>query len=294
MPDDRHGGAAAVEHSTEQATRAPGINSPWRPFLLPERLDQIGSTNAELRDRAAAGAPEGTVVLADRQLAGQGRLGRRWVDHPGGSVLCSILFRPPWPIEEWYLVPWVVALSAIEACGIVTGVNARCKWPNDLLVGPDQNKVAGILSESVPGGALVVGIGINCNWPADFPPRGSSDAAEIAARATSLDRASGGPVDRDRIADQLLQAVSRRWGVLRSSASQPERHAVQALRADYRYSCATIGELVRVELPDETLTGRALDVDDHGRLLLDVGACVRIVEAGDVVHLRSGAATPAD
>jgi BirA family biotin operon repressor/biotin-[acetyl-CoA-carboxylase] ligase len=246
----------------------------------------MGSTNSELAARAAAGAPEGTVLLADRQTAGRGRLGRRWVDHPGGSVLCSILFRPAWAAERWHLAGWVVALAAIDAVREETGVECRCKWPNDLLA-PDGKKLAGVLAEvNPPTHALVVGIGINCNWPEEFPAPGQPDAQEIAARATSLDRITGRRVDRDALAEAMLRHVARRWPPLDPSARVPDARAAAALAREYRVACSTIGSLVNVELPSEQVSGRALDIDDGGRLLVDVGSCIRTIETGDVVHLR--------
>jgi BirA family biotin operon repressor/biotin-[acetyl-CoA-carboxylase] ligase len=239
------------------------------------------------------------VLLAERQSAGRGRLGRRWLDHPGGSVLCSMLFRPSWPIDMWFLASWVVALSAIEACREVADVECRCKWPNDLIGGSEHRKVAGVLAETALPDALVVGIGINCNWPADFPPPAEPDAVEIAARAISLDRLAGRGIERDDVADRMLAAVERRWQALAprdpgTAPAGPAHGEVVALRSEYRRLCATIGELVRVELPGEELTGRALDVDDGGRLLVDVGACVRVIATGDVVHVRSDPPAHAD
>jgi BirA family biotin operon repressor/biotin-[acetyl-CoA-carboxylase] ligase len=293
VPGDRRPGGTG-EHSTTQATRAPGSAFSWRPFLSPERIEEISSTNSELAARGAAGAPEGTVLLAERQLAGRGRLGRRWLDHPGGSVLCSILFRPAWAIDRWHLAATVVALSAIEAIEAETDVACCCKWPNDLLAVANGRKIAGILSEAGPGDGLVVGIGINCNWPSDFPPSDSPEAAEMAARATSLDRMAGHPVDRDRIADRMLEAVARRWAALGGRDGTPSAAAAATLGREYRSRCTTIGQLVRVELASEQVSGTALDVDDDGRLLVDVGVCIRTIDTGDVVHLRPSAAGEAD
>ncbi|MHB1986811.1 MAG: biotin--[acetyl-CoA-carboxylase] ligase [Acidimicrobiales bacterium] len=289
MIDDRLVGDAEGEGSTEQATRPAEVPPGWRPFVTPERVARVGSTNAELLNRAASGAPEGTVLLADQQFAGRGRLGRRWLDHPGGSVLCSVLFRPTWPIGAWYLASWAVALAAIEACSEVASVDCRCKWPNDLIAGFDHRKVGGVLAEVAPPGGVVVGIGINCNWPVEFPPSQARDASKVAARAVSLDRLAGHLVDRDAVAARMLESVARRWDALCHSPA-----GATALRSEYRRACATLGELVQVELPGEVFSGRGVDVDDDGRLLVDVGACVRTVDAGDVVHLRSAGPAGAD
>lgn len=241
---------------------------------------------------AAAGAPEGTVLLAEAQSAGRGRLGRRWIGEPGASVLCSILFRPAIPVERYYLAGWTVALAAADACSEVAGVACSCKWPNDLLGGEDGRKLAGVLSEVGDAGALVVGIGLNCALPAvPAVPAGVAEPPELA-RATSLERLAGRPVDRDAVATSMLEAVARRWAPL-AAAGPAGRHAEAALRREYRLSCSTIGALVQVELAGETFTGRALDVDDDGRLLVDVGSCIRSVGAGDVIHLRPGGAVTA-
>lgn len=281
MPEDPPPRAVpAREGSAEQATRG---GRAW--FRSPERLDVVDSTNRYLVARALDGAPEGSSVLTERQTAGRGRLGRRWVDVAGGSVLCSMLFRPALRLERWHLVSALVALAARDACGDAAGVDVSCKWPNDLQSG--DRKVAGVLAEVVvpPGGdtapALVVGIGINCNWPADWPSPDDPDARELAVRATSLNRVAGRPIDRDAVADRLLDRVTQRYAALCDSPP-----GEVALSTEYRRNLATIGSRVRVELADESFTGTALDVDDGGRLLVDVGMCVRSVAAGDVVHLR--------
>jgi BirA family biotin operon repressor/biotin-[acetyl-CoA-carboxylase] ligase len=249
------------------------------------RLAVVDSTNRYLVDLARSGAPEGTSVLAEGQTAGRGRLGRRWVDAAGGSVLCSVLFRPQLPLDRWHLLSYIVALAARDACADVVAVELRFKWPNDLQAG--DRKVAGLLAEvaSPPHDAgdpaLVVGIGINCNWPADWPPPDEADATDIALRATSLDRLAGLPVDRDAVADRMLDRIAQRYAALQGSPG-----AARSLATEYRRNLSTIGQAVRVDLVGETLTGDALDIDEDGHLLVNIGACIRTVAAGDVVHLR--------
>jgi BirA family biotin operon repressor/biotin-[acetyl-CoA-carboxylase] ligase len=270
-----------------------GPSSPW--FVVPERLDVIDSTNRYLADRAARGAPEGSSVVAGRQTAGRGRLNRQWVDVPGGSLLCSMLFRPAMEIARWHLISMLVALAGLDACADAAGVDARCKWPNDLVV--EGRKVGGILAEVVVppafaptgGAALVVGIGLNCNWGDAW------DSAPLGAgsMATSLDRVAGRPVDREAVAARLLERVAQRYAALTDrpfapagDATAPDGGRGRSLTSEYRRKLDTIGRVVRVELADEVFTGRALDIDDGGRLLVDVGMCMRTVEAGDVVHVR--------
>ena len=261
IPDPEPAAEQAIRHARDRLL-----------FARPVHLDEVDSTNRYLADLALAGAPEGEAVVARRQSAGRGRLGRKWLDVPGGSLLCSMLFRPQLERRRWHLVGWAVALGARDAISDVTGVETAFKWPNDLLAG--ERKVAGVLGEVVPPSGLVLGIGVNCNWPPDWPP------AELAATATALGRESGSLVDLEALERALLGRVAVRYESLASGGEA-------ALASEYRSRLATIGRLVSVELPTETVVGRALDVDDGGCLLVDVGACVRSVEAGDVVHVRS-------
>ncbi|MGH9165118.1 MAG: biotin--[acetyl-CoA-carboxylase] ligase [Acidimicrobiales bacterium] len=214
----------------------------------------MDSTNRFVADQAAAGAAGGLVAVADFQTAGRGRRGRAWDSPPGASLLCSVLLRPPALEAGWYLAAAAVALAAATACDEVGGVRPGLKWPNDLVVGDE--KLGGVLAELVAG-RVVVGLGLNLSWS---PPG--------AARL--------GQVDRDTLLAALLVALGQRVGQWTGVAS------------DYRRACTTIGRLVRVDLVEESFTGHAADVTDDGHLLVDVGACLRTVTAGDVIHLRAG------
>lgn len=268
---------------TEQASPGGAAGSRWRPFASPLRLGEVGSTNAELARLAGEGAPEGTVVVAESQLAGRGRLGRSWLDEPGGSLLCSLLLRPSFSPTHWYLAGLAVAVSAVRACRRVSGAELSCKWPNDLLAGADGPKLGGVLAEVVEGGALVVGIGLNCHWP------GGRSARPLPEGATTLEVVTGRRVDKDALLDALLEEVATRWAGLSSSpaaAGAPAPGAAAGLRSEYRSLCATIGRLVRVELVGGTFGGRAVGLDGTGRLLVQTAQGTEAVAAGDVVHLR--------
>jgi BirA family transcriptional regulator, biotin operon repressor / biotin---[acetyl-CoA-carboxylase] ligase len=300
MPDDDiQGHGFSRSGSAQQAIRPVrttkgadgGSDSTW--FREPIRLGTVDSTNRVLADLAKEGAEEGTSVLATSQTAGRGRFDRRWLDAPGGSILCSVLFRPSLPPERWHVLPWLVTLAARDASSAVASVETWCKWPNDLVASDEQGasagqhnaqqKLAGVLAEVVPGpgAGLVVGIGMNVAWPAGWSPAVGQDAAGIPAQATYLERLAGRPVRVDDVARVLLDRIALRYEALLASSG-----AMTTLMTEYRGALSTIGRLVRIELPGESFTGRALDVDDDGRLLVDVGACIRSVSAGDVVHLR--------
>ena len=256
--------------SSEQAS-APESR---RPFSSAVHLEETDSTNSELLRQAAAGAPEGTVVVARRQTAGRGRHGRHWADRPGASLLCSLLFRPSLPSSELHLFPTLVSLAALDACYEVSGFELACKWPNDL-VDPGGAKVAGLLSE-VAGGALVVGIGVNCGLP-------DVDPGEASGQVSSLEELMGKRVDPAEVLDVLLAGVASRHGEL---ISAPGAEAAERLMAEYRWRCSTIGQRVSVETATGLLIGTAVEIDSAGRLVLE-GETGRLrLSAGDVVHLR--------
>lgn len=230
-------------------------------------LQEVGSTNTEVMALASAGASEGLVVVADHQVAGRGRLDRRWVEAPGSGLLASILLRPGPGTEGFHLFTTIVALAAADACLAETGLEATLKWPNDLML--DGCKLAGVLAQT-RGDAVVVGIGINVNWPPD---------AELPPGVTALNRHCG-DVDRSRLLVSLLVSLEDRRTALDGSTGR----ATQA--AEYSRRCTTVGQLVRVELPGEALIGTATGVTPEGHLLVEVGGSLRRVSAADVIHLR--------
>jgi BirA family transcriptional regulator, biotin operon repressor / biotin---[acetyl-CoA-carboxylase] ligase len=219
----------------------------------------IGSTNSYLLQEARAGAPEGTVVVADHQTTGKGRLGRTWTASPGASLLVSVLFRPArLKDDRRHLLTAAVALASARACTSVAGIFPEIKWPNDLLMG--DRKLAGILAEAEHD-AVVVGVGMNV---ASAPPG-----------AVSVDEAARRPVARGELLGAILEDLEGWYRDLPSVA------------AAYRLACGTIGKLVRVELPGGAVAGQAEGVDDRGHLLVRrEDGSVLDVAAGDVVHVR--------
>jgi len=226
-------------------------------------LEETDSTNRYLLDAARSGAADGVVVVADHQRAGRGRLGRTWTAPPGASLLVSVLLRPELPAEDRHLVVVAAAVAMTDAVAETTGVIAVVKWPNDLLVG--SRKLAGILAEA-QGDVVVVGIGVNLDWP-EIP-------AELEEIATAANLEGGRPTTRAQLLDEFLVRYEARL------ADLPETRRV------YRERLATIGRRVRVEIGESSLVGVATDIDDAGRLLVDVDGDLHVISAGDVVHLR--------
>jgi BirA family biotin operon repressor/biotin-[acetyl-CoA-carboxylase] ligase len=168
-------------------------------------LASTPSTNDVARRLAEGGAEAGSVVIADRQTAGRGRLGRAWWSPPDGAILMSVILRPRASRERIPALTLEAGLAVAEVL-IARGVDARLKWPNDVLV--RGLKVAGILCELVDDTAgrsvVIVGIGLNTNVIAEgFPP-------ELAGIATSVQAELGAPVDRDALARELVAAIVAR------------------------------------------------------------------------------------
>jgi BirA family biotin operon repressor/biotin-[acetyl-CoA-carboxylase] ligase len=183
-----------------------GALRPGLPWTDPVWIDVADSTNRVAMELAGNYAPHGTVVVADAQTAGRGRMGRRWVSPAGKNLYVSLLLRPSVPAVDaprLSLVAGVALADAVEALG----VPASLKWPNDMYCG--GRKAAGILSEmaSDPDGVrhVVIGVGLNVNMEeADFPP-------ELRGVATSLRIRAGRPFRRVDVLARLLDAFGARY-----------------------------------------------------------------------------------
>jgi BirA family biotin operon repressor/biotin-[acetyl-CoA-carboxylase] ligase len=239
----------------------------WRPVTV---VASTGSTNADLL--AVVGAEdvgEGQTLAAGEQVAGRGRRGRMWASPAGTTLSFSVVLNPP--LERAGFVPALTALAVAQAIRSVSGVPATLKWPNDIMIG--SGKVAGILAQGLHG-RVVVGCGVNVTVAgADLP----------VPTATSLS-VHADPVDR---AELLVAALSE----LESAMNRWRESSFSALGSglldSYRTACTTIGNVVEVSLPDETVvTGTAQGVDDDGGLVLGTESGPRTLTAGDVTHLR--------
>ncbi|HEX2300947.1 MAG TPA: biotin--[acetyl-CoA-carboxylase] ligase, partial [Pseudonocardiaceae bacterium] len=226
---------------------------------------------------ARDGAADRTVLIAEHQTAGRGRAARSWVAPARSGLALSVLLRPAdVPASRW---GWLPLLAGVALCRTVTSlgtVPAALKWPNDLLLGVGRRKAAGILAEVVPGPAVVLGIGLNVTLEPDELP---------VAGVTSLAAERAGCTDRDVLLLALLGNLDEQLRQWSTHGGDPE---TSGLREDYRQRCATLGEQVRVELPgDATMSGRAVDLDAEGRLVVLTADGPQALAAGDVTHVRS-------
>jgi BirA family biotin operon repressor/biotin-[acetyl-CoA-carboxylase] ligase len=238
-------------------------------------LPATTSTMDVARERAAADAPEGLVVVADEQTAGRGRFGRAWVAPPGVNLLLSILLRPS--AERMKRLGIVAPLAVAEAVRTVSGLVVRFKWPNDVLLG--GRKLCGILVEGGFAGTApvhaVVGIGLNVNLDPSTQPA-------IAATATSIAAALGRAVSREETLAALLNAFE-----LLYDESDGER-----LRRDWKARLDTLGQEVEVTFAGRVERGVAEDVDAEGALVLRRPDGTRTALAAGEVTLRRGAPGP--
>jgi BirA family transcriptional regulator, biotin operon repressor / biotin---[acetyl-CoA-carboxylase] ligase len=241
----------------------------WRSL---EVVDEIGSTNAALVAAAAEDAPEGTVLIAEHQVTGRGRLDRVWTSPPRAGLTLSMLLRPDVPAARRGWLPLLTGVALAESVRGVTGVQVSLKWPNDLLAA-DGRKLAGILAES-SGPAVVVGVGLNV----------STTAAELPETAASLSDVTGAAVDRGPVLLAFLRAFEARYRRWSDGVGDP---VSSGLARDYLAWCSTVGTTVSVALPDgSTLEGVAEAVDWDGRLVVATPEGSVDLASGDVRHVR--------
>ena len=260
-----------------------------RPGGMWERIEVVpraGSTNTELAAQGRAGAPHGSVLVAEHQSAGRGRMGRGFTTPPRAALTLSLLLRPA---VDPARLGWLSALMGVAAVGAVrrtTGIGAVLKWPNDLLVPADERtvpeygdgKLAGILAEvdfSRGDAAVVVGIGLNVSQTPDELP---------VDTAASLRGEGAVHADRGALLTSLLGGFEELYTTWEAAHGDAER---SGLAAAYRDACTTLGRRVRVHLPGErTLEGVVTAIDAEGRLVVDGPEGERTLSAGDVVHVR--------
>jgi len=230
------------------------------------RYASITSTQHVAADLIARGAAHRTAVVADRQTAGYGRKGDRWLDAAGESLLLTLILRPEAQgtphASRIHLYPMAAALAVLDAVDALTGVRGVIKWPNDLLL--QGGKVGGILGDATWNGgwldALRIGIGVNLRGTPDaFARRGLPGATSVAA-------GTGRELDRDMLLDALLRAFAGYDDALAHADSA-------AVVSAWRTSVATIGQAVVATLMDgRTVRGTAIALTDDGDVLI-AAAC---------------------
>lgn len=212
-------------------------------------------------------------MVAELQTAGRGRRGRTWTSPLGANLTVSVAVRPRLDAADAWMLAAAAALAAHAACSAFARV--ELKWPNDV-VSPDGTKLGGLLVETVVDddriADAVIGIGINVNWRRDEMP------AELAATATSLSELTGDVVSREVLLAALLDALDAEVVALEAGTSPAAR---------YRTACATLGTEVEVETGSSRVSGRAVDIDACGALVVETGDGTVHLATGEIARLRS-------
>jgi BirA family biotin operon repressor/biotin-[acetyl-CoA-carboxylase] ligase len=281
-PSDRHGSRwSDLERPPLNATalrralvREGGL---WSGLDVVQRT---GSTNSDLVALAAGGkAAEGAVLVAEEQTSGRGRLDRHWTAPARSGLFFSVLLKPgEVPVARWGWLPLLTGVAVATGLSKAAGVDTALKWPNDLLVTVrgEERKAGGILAERAGEDAVVVGVGINVTLREDELPVPSAGSLALAGAVST---------DRDPLLRGVLRSLEQWYEKWRGVGGDP---ALSGLQETYAAGCATLGRVVRAELPgDRSLTGEAVAVDGDGRLVLATEDGVQEpVGAGDIVHLR--------
>lgn len=243
---------------------------PWKDQLT--FLRETDSTNDQLKALARQGAPQGTVLIADRQTGGHGRLGRSFHSPEGVGIYMSILLRPQCSPQELMHLTCATAVAMCDAVEAACGFRPGIKWTNDLVSG--KRKLGGILTElGLSPKAMVeyaiIGIGINCcQQPSDFPE-------EIRGIAGSLAMVSGQETDRSRVAAAMLDALHQMNESLLTGKEETLRR--------YRQDCITIGQDISLVRGDQVRHGKAIGVDDTGALVTQFpDGTVEALNSGEV------------
>lgn len=232
---------------------------------------EIDSTNLRAQVLAEQGAPEGSVVVADSQSAGRGRMGRPWSSPAGVNIYTSIVLRPTLGLSEATQLTFLAAVAVARALEKSCGVSVNVKWPNDILL--NGKKIAGLLNE-LSGETegihhVILGIGVNLNMEQDqFPP-------DLRYPATSVRIETGQRVDRVQFVRTLFSEIETLYNLLLEHGFVPIRLAWEAL-------FDLVGTVVEVDTGSTPVRGTVAGIAEDGALLLTTGAETTPIYSGDV------------
>jgi BirA family biotin operon repressor/biotin-[acetyl-CoA-carboxylase] ligase len=238
--------------------------------------DTVDSTNTVAEMLAEKGKAEGTVIIADSQVKGRGRLGRPWISPPGMNIYMSIILRPEIESKDITLITIMTAIVCTIALRKVTGLNVTIKWPNDLII--SEKKIGGILTEVKIAYKrikyAVTGIGINVNMDSD------AFIDEIKDIATSVKIETGAPCSRAEICRKILNEIDHWYELLK----EMERNV---LISEWQQLTSTLGREVKITTGKETFTGFAESINDEGMLIVKLpSGDLRLIRSGDLTILR--------
>ena len=260
--------------------------------LLPSKVlnqslfvfDELPSTNTFALELARNPTPQGTVILADKQTAGRGRLQRTWFSPPKTNIYGSLIFSVNEPFLSLGWIPLIAGAAIAQAIEETTKIHITLKWPNDILI--QEQKVGGILCESFKRNStetcVVIGFGININLSLSALPK------NLQQHVTSLHLHTQHLLDRHHLLKPIIQKIEQAWDTLTSQGPQ-------ACQQAYQSRCDTIGMHIQVQLPDgKTIEGMAHSIGKQGQLqispspsdAMSESARIMDIHAGDIHHIR--------
>lgn len=226
--------------------------------------ETVESTQLLAHQAASQGAAEGTLVIAEMQTGGKGRLGRSWYSPRHAGIWMSLVLRPDIPLSRAPQITLLTAVAMVKTIKQETGLDADIKWPNDILL--NGKKVCGILTELQAEADrinyLIVGIGVNVNTPVEAFP------AELRTIATSLRQESGRMIRRAAFIQTFCAQFEQLYQEYLQLGFAP-------IRARWEACSVTLGQQVTVRTIRETLVGRAVGLDADGSLIVEDAAGVR-------------------
>ncbi|OGW73904.1 MAG: biotin--[acetyl-CoA-carboxylase] ligase, partial [Nitrospirae bacterium RIFOXYC2_FULL_44_7] len=252
-----------------------------KEIIFHESLDSTNTLAMELAEKGGHHGTHGTVVIADRQLKGKGRLGRTWFSLPQCNIYMSVIVRPEIEPKDATLLTIMSAISCARAIRNSTGIEVKIKWPNDLMV--SERKLGGILTEMKSDQDriifAVIGIGINVNSSLDaFPPEVRAVAASVMEELR--EKGYSQEISRTLIIAAILNELERWFKVLIKGGR------IQLIN-EWKKLSSTLGRKVKVVSGKDTFSGIAEDIDDEGMLILRLpSGGLKKISAGDVFMLR--------
>ncbi|MCG6880512.1 MAG: biotin--[acetyl-CoA-carboxylase] ligase [Deltaproteobacteria bacterium] len=234
--------------------------------------ERLGSTNVFLKRLAQEGAAEGTVLIADEQTDGLGRMGRRWFSKRGENLLFSVLLRPMLSPKNVFILTMIFALAGTDALKEVSGLDAGIKWPNDIYLG--QKKLGGVLTEfSVLKGSvqyLVLGMGLNINWKPKAEETSGYETSSVFVE-------TGERVSREELLGNLLGKLTVYYQGIE------DRRERELLCKRWNEKSVILGKPVIIETGKERISGKAVEIDQDGALrIVTAEGAERKILCGDV------------
>lgn len=254
-------------------------------------FETIDSTNLEAKRAILNGDfSSGTVFITEEQTAGKGRLGRKWVSQKGNSVLMSLVVSTEMDNSNIFKITMICGLAVLKAISNITGLEAKIKWPNDIVI--DNKKVCGILCELIgvidSVKHIIIGIGINVN-DSKFPSEVENIATSLKIATQKIACDKGLPFDtkinREDLIIELFKQLEEYLNIYTQEENEGYGKKVELLDLaimEYKKHCITLNNAVRLIYKGDELTGRAIDINQNGELIVLVNNEILTINTGDV------------